>query len=494
MFLFRTLWVGIFPITVNDAYKVHVMKYTHRFLYLLFFILIGCGAGAQTSSAPWNRMDSIVARIHPPVFRDAEYLLTDFGATPGENCSEAFQKAIERCSREGGGRVVVPRGEFLTGPVRLRKNVDLHLSEGAVLKFERDPAKYLPLVLTRWEGVECMNYSPFIYAYGEENIAVTGRGTLDGQGSNKYWWPWKGTSESGWKEGMPNQLEGRKRLFEMGEKGVPVGERKFGDGFYLRPNFLQPYKCTNVLIDGVKIINSPMWEIHPVLCANVIVQNVVIDSHGPNNDGCNPESCRDVLIRNCQFDTGDDCIAIKSGRNNDGRRVNVPSENIVIQRCKFKDGHGGVTIGSEISGSARNIFAEECEMNSPVLYSALRLKSNAVRGGTIENVYLRKIMVGLVGRAVVDIDLQYEEGEHGGFLPTIQEIEIDGMIVEKCKVPMHLVGYARKPIRNIRLKNCEFKNAAKGYEIEYVEGFQTENTRVNGKELLTKEIPHGGND
>jgi polygalacturonase len=464
------------------------VKYIYRLLVPFAFILVGCGAGAQTSTAPWSRMDSIIARIHQPVFRDADYLLTDFGAAGGKDCSEAFRKAIERCSQDGGGRVVVPPGEFLTGPIRLRKNVNLHLSNGAVVKFDRDPRRYLPLVLSRFEGVECMNYSPLIYANGEENIAVTGSGVLDGQASSEYWWSWKGTAESGWKDGMPNQLDGRKRLFEMGEKGVPVADRKMGEGSYLRPSFIQTYKCSNVLIDSVKIVNSPMWEIHPVLSRGITVQNVIIDTHGPNNDGCDPESCTDVLIRNCQFNTGDDCIAIKSGRNNDGRRVNVPSENIVIQRCTFKDGHGGVTIGSEISGSARNIFAEECEMNSPVLYSALRLKSNAVRGGTIENVYMRNIRVGVVGRAVVDIDLQYEEGEHGDFLPTIRNIAIDRMVVERCKLGLHLVGYARKPITNIRLTDCEFKNAARGYDIDHVEGFDAVNTTVNGKKLMPEEI------
>jgi len=361
--------------------------------------------------------------------------------------------------------------------------VNLHLMEGAVVQFHRDPAKYLPLVFTRWEGVECMNYSPLIYAFEESNIAVTGSGTLDGQANRDHWWFWKGNKDHGWKEGMPSQLDGRKKLFAMGEKGVPVEERKMGDGHYLRPSFIQPYKCRNILIEGVKIINSPMWEIHPVLCENVTVKNVHVDTHGPNNDGCNPESSKDVLIKDCYFDTGDDCIAIKSGRNNDGRRVNTPSENIVIRGCTFKDGHGGITIGSEISGGARNIFAENCEFESPVLYSALRIKSNAVRGGIIENIHVRNLNVGLVDRAVVDIDLYYEEGKNGQFLPTIRNISIERMTVKKCKTALNLVGYEEAPLRDIRIVDCEFKEASRGYKIEHVEGLELVRTTVNGKEL-----------
>jgi hypothetical protein len=226
-----------------------------------------------------------------------------------------------------------------------------------------------------------------------------------------------------------------------------------------------------------------MWEIHPVLCENVTVRGVQIDSHGPNNDGCNPESCRDVLIENCTFDTGDDCIAIKSGRNNDGRRINVPSENIVIRKCTFKDGHGGVTIGSEMSGSVRNVFVENCTLESPILYSALRIKSNAVRGGTVENIFMRDIKVGLVDRAVVDVDLLYEEGRNGNFLPTIRNISIERMTVKKCATALNLVGYDTAPLENITLKDCTFKEASQGYKIEHVKGLALVNTRVNGKEL-----------
>jgi polygalacturonase len=232
-----------------------------------------------------------------------------------------------------------------------------------------------------------MNYSPLIYAFEQRDIAITGSGTLDGQAADENWWRWKGGR--GAADGT--QTAARDRLMAMAAKGVPVAQRTCGEGDYLRPNFIQPYRCQNVLIDGVTVLNSPMWEIHPVLCRNVTVRNVAVSSHGPNNDGCDPESCRDVLIEGCTFDTGDDCIALKSGRNEDGRRLAVPVENIVIRNCTMKDGHGGVVIGSEVSGGARNIFAERCRMDSPNLDRALRIKTNSVRGGFVEHVYMHHV-------------------------------------------------------------------------------------------------------
>jgi polygalacturonase len=456
-------------------------------LLIACVVVFAClySADAQPRVSSWSQVDSILSRIKAPTFKRKDYDITRFGAKGGGvfDCSKAFKKTMERCSKAGGGRVVVPKGEYLTGPIHLKSNVNLHLADGAVIKFLRDPKKYLPLVFSRWEGVECMNYSPFIYAFEQKNIAITGKGTLDGQANNEFWWPWNGKKEYGWNEGMPAQKAGRSQLLEMGQKGVPVDQRRMGEGFYLRPNFIQPYRCTNVLIDGVTIINSPMWEIHPVLCENVTIQNVVIDTHGPNNDGVDPESCKDVLIKNCYFNTGDDCIAIKSGRNNDGRRLKTPSENIVIQGCTFKDGHGGVTIGSEISGGARNVFAENCEVESPILYNALRIKSNAVRGGVIENVYIRNFNVKLVGRAVVDIDLFYEEGKNGEFFPTVRNINVEKLVVERCKVAFNLVGYEEAPIQRVTLRDCEFKEVTDGYKVEHVTGFRALNTTINGKPI-----------
>ncbi|GAA4443022.1 exopolygalacturonase PelB [Pontibacter saemangeumensis] len=435
----------------------------------------------------WENIDGILQQINPPSFPDKDFPVTDYGAAGDgtADSSDAIRKAIEACSRAGGGRVVVPAGKYLSGPIYLESNVNLHLQKGATILFSTNPADYLPVVFTRWEGVEVMNYSPLVYAFEEKNIAVTGEGTLDGQANTTNWWPWKGQEKYGWQPGTPNQTDDDKRaaLFAMAENNVPVSERVFGDGFYLRPQFVQPYRCENVLIEGVTIINSPMWILNPVLCTNVTIQKVTVESQGPNSDGCDPESCKNVLIKDCYFNTGDDCIAIKSGRNADGRRINVPSENIVIQGCTMANGHGGVVIGSEISGGVRNVFAEDCTMNSPLLDRALRIKTSSMRGGVVENVYLRNIQVGQVAEQVIRVNMFYED--EGPYMPTVRNIEVKDMTVENGgETGVLLEGYEESPVQNLRLINVKIKNVKVPYEFSNVNQIEFENVTINGKQVM----------
>jgi polygalacturonase len=444
-----------------------------------------CSAGmhlGSSSAGGWDMVPTILRRIVPPTFPSRDLDITSFGARAGGSvdCTEAIRRAIDACASAGGGRVTVPAGRFLTGPVHLRSRVELHVARGGALAFAQDPAKYLPAVLTRFEGTELMNYSPFIYALDQDDIAITGEGTLDGQSDNAHWWPWKGSADFGWTKGAPNYNAARQRLLDMAERGVPVAERKFGEGDYIRPNFIQPYRCKNVLIDGVTIVNSPMWEIHPVLCENVTVRGVTIVSHGPNNDGCDPESCRDVLIDRCVFDTGDDCIAIKSGRNADGRRINVPSENIIVRNCEMRDGHGGVTVGSEISGGCWNVFAYDCRMDSPRLDRALRLKNNAMRGGVLRDIYMRDVTVGQVADSVLSIDFFYEEGDKGAFTPVARNIEMRRVTSQRSPYGLYLRGFPNAPIENVRVLDCKFENVAKGNVTEHVRGLDLTGTTVNG--------------
>ena len=396
---------------------------------------------------------AILARIKAPQFAERDFPLTDFGAVKDGDSTEAIAKAITACNAAGGGRVVVPAGVWLTGAVHLKSNVNLHLAEGATLRFSPDPAKYLPLVLTRFEGIECMNYSPLIYAFEQENLAITGKGTLDGSATLETWWAWNDPAK-----GRPTkQVAARKRLDKQGTDGVPVAERIHGEGSFLRPVFIQPYRSKNVLIEGVKIINSPMWEMNPVLCTNVTVRGVSVVTHGSNNDGCNPESCKDVLIEDCFFDTGDDCIAIKSGRNNDGRRIGVPSENIVIRRCTMREGHGGVTMGSEISGGVRNVFVSDCKMDSPNLDRAIRFKSNAVRGGVIENIFVRDVTIGQVGKAVLSIEFDYEEGADGPHQPVLRNVLLENVTCESSERVSLITAIPDAVIENVRFLNGNFR-------------------------------------
>jgi polygalacturonase len=460
---------------------------TKTFFILSLAIVINTAAFSQVD--PWSDLSKIEAGIQLPVFAPAEFPLMQYGAVGDgkTDCTAAFAKAIAACNGAGGGHVVVPAGKFLTGPIHLKSNVDLHLTKDAEILFTQETKKYLPQVLTRFEGIELMNYSPFIYAYEQQNIAITGEGVLNGQGDARHWWFWKGKWEDSdrmgiqWKEGMPSQQAANNKLKEMARKNVPVSQRIFGEGDFLRPNFIQPYKCKKVLIEGITIKHSPMWIIHPVLSENITVRNVKVISHGPNNDGCDPESCRNVLLSGCYFDTGDDCIAIKSGRDDDGRRVNVASENIIVRNCVMKDGHGGVVIGSEISGNVRNVFAEKCEMSSPNLDRMLRIKSNSFRGGLVENVFMRDITVGEVADAVVLIDMFYadEKGDHHA---KVKNIQVSDVHSRKSTYAVKIVAEEAYPAENILIENCSFDNVAKGNLVQGAMNLQLRNVKINGKE------------
>lgn len=428
-------------------------------------------------SDPWAEARAIRARIRPPAFPRANRFGPDqFGGKPDgvSDSTEAFHRAIDSASKgPGGGRVVVEGGVWLTGAIHLKSNVELHVSRESTIRFRTDPAAYFPAVLTRYEGTEFMGISPLIYAYDCENIAITGHGVLDGQASTENWWRNKRVAD-----GLESD---NGRLRRWAEEGKPVAERLFGPEATIRPQFIQPYRCKNVLISDLTILRSPMWEVHPVECENVTVRRLTISSHGPNNDGCDPESCRDVLIEDCVFDTGDDCIAIKSGRNADGRRLNKPTENLIVSGCTMLDGHGGVTLGSEITGGVRNLFVENCRMDSPRLNTAIRFKNNAMRGGTLENIHVRDITVGQVAHAAITIDYNYGEGASGGFIPVFDGLTIERMIVGRCDRVLDLQGFETAPIRNLTIRDCDFVRAADLDIIEHVEGLTYVNVRRNGQ-------------
>jgi len=272
----------------------------------------------------------------------------------------------------------------------------------------------------------------------------------------------------------------------MAEDEVPVEERVFGDGHYLRPQFIQPYRTKNVLIEGVTITNSPMWIVHPVLCENVIIRNINISSLGPNSDGVDPESCKDVWIKNVTFNNGDDDIAIKSGRNADGRRVGIPSENIVIQDCNMANGHGGLTLGSCCSGGIRNVFAEDCFLSSPSLDTAIRVKNNALRGGLLEGFYLRNIVVGTVAKQVIEVDFFYEEGPNADFVPVIKDFVVQNLtLLESAPYSLYMRGYPQHPNTSyigLTLEDATFNGVVQDphFVTQDVDIVDTTNVIVNG--------------
>ncbi len=447
----------------------------------------------ENNVAAWETMQSVIDLVKEPVFKDQTFRITDFGAiADGVSMSTAaIKKAITECAAAGGGKVVVPAGKYLTGPIHLESNVNLHLEEGSEILFSTNLEDY-PIVQTSYEGTELMNFSPLIYAFEKKNIAITGKGILNGQASNDFWWPWCGKDTYGWTDGAPKQHSSLKILKEeMSEKDLPVEERIFGIGQFLRPSFLEPFECENVLIKGVKIVNAPFWVIHPMKSKNVIVDGVTVESHGPNNDGCDPEYSKNVIIKNCTFNTGDDCIAIKSGRNEDGRRVGIVSQNIVVQNCKMIDGHGGVVMGSEISAGVQNVFVENCTMDSPNLDRAIRIKTNTKRGGFVKNVYVRNLKVGQVKEAVLKINLFYGIYgiQEGDFMPIVENINLENVQVENGgKYGILAEGYEEEPISDIRFKDVVIKKVDSVYKLKNVKNLNFTNTFINGEEM--KSIAH----
>jgi polygalacturonase len=437
--------------------------------------------GCRLKPDPWEMALQIRSRVKAPNIPARSFPITDFGArSDGKtDCTRPIADAIAAASAAGGGRVVIPRGIFLTGPVHLESRVELHLVKDATLSFIPEPARYLPAVFTRWEGLELMGLSPLIYAFGKTDVAITGEGTLDGGADETHWWPWKGKWKGKFLDSEFTQKDARDRLMADAEADVPPENRNYSEGSYLRPPFIQTYRCRNVLIEGVTITQSPFWLIHPVLSTNVTVSGVTCNSFGPNNDGCDPESCTDVIIENCVFDTGDDCIAIKSGRNADGRRVGVPSENILVSNCEMRAGHGGVVMGSELSGGIRNVFVENCRMSSPDLVRGIRIKTNAMRGGGVENLNVRDLEVGTV-RDLIVVNFYYEEGLNGSFAPDVRDINIQGVHCADAERVMDMRGFDHALIRNVHLSDVTVDRAAQPSRITNVEGLVFDRVMVNG--------------
>lgn len=461
---------------------------------LLALLLPACAFATGWDDNEYKRIEQ---SIQLPKIAERQFLITSFGAkttaTAAQN-QKAINKVISLVSKKGGGKVIIPKGTWNTGAIELKSHVNLVLEEGATLHFAFEPKLY-PLVRTSWEGLACWNYSPCIYAYKATDIAITGKGTIDGGGNNDTFWQWNGSPRFGFKEGVTKEsqkLGSRSKLLKMAEDGVPFDERKFGMGYGLRPQLVNMVHCERILIKDVKMINSPFWVIHPLLSKNITVDGVYVWNEGPNGDGCDPEACENVLIQNCVFHTGDDCIAIKSGRNNDGRLWNQPSKNIIIRNCKMEDGHGGVVIGSEISGGCENVYAENCVMDSPHLERILRIKTNNCRGGQVQNINMRNVVVGQCKEAVVKINLDYERKEicYRGFEPIVNNVNVENVTCQKSDYGVLIIGRdSLENVYDINIKNCKFDGVVK--EPVKITGktrnVKFDNLVINGSLVLNKE-------
>jgi len=578
----------------------------------------GKGTGSDGSSGPaadaWARARSIIDTFKTPLaFRKQDFLITAYGAAPcstvkvtgyvahhepgqvdtpapgAPDCHAAIAAAIGACAAAGGGRVVIPAGNWLVkGPIVLKSNVNVHLAKGAHVYFSNDPEDFArygdydcgangKLVISRWQSNDCLNYSPLIYAYGQKNIALTGEdwtSILDGQGgvplpNGDTWWDWKGKRKPG-----PNQqqaqtvvnprnptsvravapgldaaqvalMEGKDDKWRtdevylptLSEAGVPAGKRIFGRGHYLRPCMVEFIGCTDVLLQGYEIRQSPFWVHHPVNCTKLEFRNVHMDSLGPNSDGFDPDACNTILVDGCTFNNGDDCIAIKAGKNRDTQFG--PTQNVVIQNSIMNSGHGGVTLGSEMSGGIQHVYAQNIEFRNThwatdPLNTAIRMKTNMNRGGFLRHFYVRNVTmpngvnlkpgyykplpgspiapqsVGSSSGAVVTIDCDYDPNADNVRTrpPVVEHVHISGVKVGNvktkdgefsCYQALLLLGPVAfdyngpagaeiLPIRDVTITDCDFgtpRNAAQPWYVYNVKNVKLTNVTIAGKLVNT---------
>jgi polygalacturonase len=429
-----------------------------------------------SASIPFVNVKGILKNIVAPTFPDKKFNVLNFGAiNDGITDSRvAINNAITACSNAHGGIVLVPPGKYyVAGSIILKSNVNLNLADGAEIIFSSAPKDYMPFVLTTWEGTELFNYSPLVYAYHVSNVAITGKGTLNGSATITF---------ATWRPQGSNMQD---KIRQMGIDQVAVNQRNFGLDSYLPPSMIEFFGCSNVLVQDIHILDAPYWIIHPVFCNNVIVRGVETTSNNLNNDGCDPEYSRNVLIENCTFNVGDDAIAIKAGRDQDGWRIGQPTENIVIRNCRFNSKCNGLCIGSEMSAGVQNVFMENVKIKNSL--SGVYFKSNLDRGGFIRNVWIRNIEIDSVRSALVRFETNYHGGR-GGFHPTLfQNFLIENVTGDRSgECGFYAVGIDKYPLKDIELKNIRLRKCKTPYIMRNVEHVTLENVELGGIKLPAK--------
>ena len=418
--------------------------------------------------------------------------MKELGADPRgiESCTELINQTIEKASSEGGGTIYFPAGVYLTATIHMKSNITLYVESGAVLRFSDRFEDYLPFVKIRWEGTVMNTLSPLIYAHDAENLTITGRGTLNGNGFK--WWSWeKETRElikkNGGKLPALNKLQ---RMWEEANEDLEISDyyKPSLERRMFRPPFIQFYECNNVLIENVKIVNSPFWTVNPEFCDNVTIKGITINNvPSPNTDGINPESCRNVHISDCHISVGDDCITIKSGRDAQARRLGVPCENITITNCTMLSGHGGVVIGSEMSGSVRKVTISNCVFDGTD--RGIRIKSTRGRGGVVEDIRVSNIVMSNIKQEAVVLNLKYSQmpaEAKSERTPIFRNVHISGMTVTDVKTPIKIVGLEEAPISDIVLRDIHIQGARQKCIFEDCERITMDNVIINGEEIKLK--------
>ncbi|UOQ96760.1 glycoside hydrolase family 28 protein [Hymenobacter sp. 5317J-9] len=385
----------------------------------------------------------------------------------------AIAKAIDAASKAGGGTVYFPAGRYLSGPIRLKSNITIEIGAGAILYFSDNFDDYLPMVPSRYEGIDVTSFSPLFYAYKAENITIKGRGIIDGQG--KKWWDFaegqsRKSQDSKWQQEFKRL---NASIIKPDEQGGVI------DRAFLRPPFIQPMFCKNVLIEGLTIRNSPFWTVNPEFCEKVTVTGVTINNpKSPNTDGINPESCRYVHISNCHISVGDDCITIKSGKDAAGRKMNVPAENYTITNCTMLSGHGGVVIGSEMSGGVKKIVISNCVFDGTD--RGIRIKTARGRGGVVEDIRVDNIVMKNIRDQMIVLDMQYAKTTPEPVserTPRFRNIHFSNITAEGNQAGL-LNGLSEMPIENVTFSNCNF-DAKQGFTVREARNIAFHNVEVN---------------
>lgn len=437
---------------MSNRYIISILP---LFIAVLIFSLscgrkeVSVGQKSMVVDAPFE-----MPAIAYPDFSDCpRFPITDFGAAEDDQLknSEAIAMAIEAAHQAAGGSVIIPKGEWLTGKIHLKSNVNLHLEKGAVLLFSDNPEDYLPAVKTTWEGMECYNYSPLIYAFECKNVAITGAGEL--KAKMDLWSIWFARPRP--------HMNSLKWLYTMASEGVPVEERRMvNDTAHLRPHFIQFNRSEHILLEGVTVTNSPFWTIHPYMCKNVVIRDLKVYAHGHNNDGVDPEMSQNMLIEECVFDQGDDAIAVKSGRNQDAWRLNMPTRNLVIRNCTVKNGHQLLAIGSELSGGVENVYMDSCTVaDGASMFHLVFIKTNERRGGFVRNIYVRNIQADQMREGILGIetDVLYQWRDlvptYERKLTPISDIYLENIHAKKVNFISRILGDEDLPVENVVLKN-----------------------------------------
>ena len=410
-------------------------------------------------------------------YAQAYYNVLSYGAKNDSSiiATKAIASAIAAAVKKGGGTIYFPAGKYLTGPIHLKSNITIFIEAGAELHFSDKFENYLPMVESRYEGVDVKSFSPLFYAYKAENISIRGRGLINGHG--KKWWDYV----EGYKEGEPRTR--LQKMFDSLNKDIllPDDPRQMKRGF-LRPPFIQPMYCKNVLIEGITIINSPFWTVNPEFCENVTVTGITINNpHSPNTDGINPESCRNVHISNCHISVGDDCITIKSGKDIPGRTKAAPAENYTITNCTMLSGHGGVVIGSEMSGDVRKITISNCIFDGTD--RGIRIKTARGRGGIVEEIRVDNIVMKNIRDQAVVLDMQYARTEPEPVserTPRFRNIHLSN-ITAQTNEAIYINGLAEMPVQDISFTDIQF-DAQKGATIKEAAGIEFHNVCITTRE------------